>query len=150
MYVFFVERNFFMMFLLVFNVLNRFINNRLAYRKYSITALPSEVFVLRRQCFYPSTTVTFYLFNKVRHIFASRQHANQMDVVGCTSYADGLTSCGIHQLANVRMNLFQVFFVYPWTGSLYVKNHMKVYLAKRLCHYVYCFCPFRALPIVLL
>ena len=57
-----------------------------------------------------------------------------MDMVGRSSDANDLTSCCIHQLAYVGMNTFNVFFVYLWTVCLYVKNNMKIYLTKRLCH----------------
>ncbi len=57
-----------------------------------------------------------------------------MDVVGRSSNANNLTSRGVHQLTYVGMNTFNVFYVYLRASRLNVKNHMKVYLTKRLCH----------------
>ncbi len=51
---------------LITYIIQRFIDNRLADRKYTITILPCKRSVMYGKRFYPSAAIAFYLFNYVR------------------------------------------------------------------------------------
>ena len=62
-----MKRQFPMMLLLIFHILNSFINNRLTNRKCRISTLPRKIMILGIERLYPSATISFHLLNQMRN-----------------------------------------------------------------------------------
>ena len=116
-----------MMRLLVLDIFQFFLYNRLAHRKCTVTTLPSKPLIMGAYRFYPSTAISLHFFDNMGNVLVLGQQEEDVDMVSCSTCLYHTATRGVDQLSYVFMHAFQILLAKKRTGSPDMEYQMDIY-----------------------